>query len=130
VILFDGECNLCNSSVQFILRRDSAKRFRFASLQSPAAQRQLQEIGLTPEDLPDSIALIEDGKVYVKSTAGLRIARGLGGLWPLVSVFLVVPAVPRNWIYDLIARNRYRWFGKREECMLPTAETRERFLTE
>jgi predicted DCC family thiol-disulfide oxidoreductase YuxK len=130
VVLFDGECNLCNGYVQFILRRDKAKRFRFASLQSPVAQRLLKESGRKWEELPDSIVLVEGGKVYVKSTAALRIAKGLGGLWPVLSVFLIVPTALRNMIYDWIARNRYKWFGKREECMLPTVETKERFLIE
>ena len=128
VVLFDGECNLCNGAVQFTLKRDRGKRFRFASLQSAAAQRALQECGTAREALPDSIVLVEGDKVHVKSTAALRIAKGLGGLWPVLSAFLIVPTPLRDWIYDLIATRRYRWFGKREECMLPTAETRERFL--
>jgi predicted DCC family thiol-disulfide oxidoreductase YuxK len=130
VVLFDGECNLCDRAVQFMLQRDRAKRLRFASRQSPAAQRLLQQIGCKREDLPESIALVEDGKVYTKSTAALRIAKRLGGLWQLASVFLIIPAPLRNVVYDWIARNRHKWFGKRDECMLPTAETRERFLDE
>ena len=130
VVLFDGECNLCNHSVQFILRRDPARRFHFAALQSSAAQRLLRQSGQAPTLLPDSVVLVEQAKVYTKSTAALRIARRLSGLWPLAAVFLLVPAFLRDGVYDLIAQHRYRLFGKREACMLPSPELRGRFLNE
>lgn len=130
VVLFDGDCSFCNRSVQFILRRDPGKRFQFAPLQSSIAQRLLQQAGRRREDLPDSIVLLEQDRLYTKSTAALRIARGLRGLWPLASVFLVFPAFLRDAVYDLIARNRYRWFGRQQTCLIPTPEIRERFLSE
>ncbi len=130
VVLFDGECNLCNHSVQFILRRDPARRFHFAALQSAAAQSLLRQAGQAPTLLPDSVVLVEQAKVYTKSAAALRIARRLRGLWPLAAVFLLVPAFLRDGVYDLIARHRYRLFGKREACMLPSPELRGRFLSE
>lgn len=126
-ILFDGVCNLCNGSVQFILRRDPQARFRFASLQSEAGQRLVTQQGLDPQVL-SSVILIEDGKVYRESTAALRIARHMTGAWKLLRVFVLVPRPIRDAVYRLIARNRYRWFGKSETCWLPTPELRARFL--
>ena len=130
VVLYDGECNLCNHSVQFILRRDPAERFRFAALQSPAARRLLLQAGQAPTLLPDSVILVEQGKVYAKSTAALRIARQLSGLWPCAAVLLLVPVPLRNWGYDLIARNRYRLFGRKDACMVPSLELQGRFLND
>lgn len=126
VVLFDGVCNLCNASVAFILRRDRRAYFRFASLQSEAAKGLLQ--GHSLETGLDSIVLVEDGQCFTKSTAALRIARRLGGLWPLLYAFIVLPRWIRNPIYDWVARNRYRWFGRRESCMLPSPEWKNRFL--
>jgi predicted DCC family thiol-disulfide oxidoreductase YuxK len=123
VVLFDGICNLCNGAVRFIIARDPAAHFRLAALQSEAARR------LWGEDPPvESIVLVEAGVTYTKSTAVLRIVRGLRFPWPLLSAFMVVPRRLRDAIYDWIARHRYRWFGKREVCMLPTPEIRGRFL--
>lgn len=127
LVLFDGVCNLCQGSVQFILLRDPKGRFRFASLQSEEGRRRLTEHGLPPESL-SSLVLIENGKAYRRSTAALRIARHLSGAWPLAAVFLIVPRPLRDLAYDFVARNRYRWFGKTESCMLPRPEWRERFL--
>jgi predicted DCC family thiol-disulfide oxidoreductase YuxK len=126
VILFDGVCNLCNSSIQFVIRRDPQARFSFAPLQSVAADSLLKSTGAAP--LPDSIVLVQRGRVYTQSGAVLRIARGLRGLWPLAYAFIVIPRPLRDLVYRLIARNRYRWFGKREACMMPTEEIRARFL--
>jgi predicted DCC family thiol-disulfide oxidoreductase YuxK len=123
VVLFDGVCNLCNGAVRFILARDPAARFRFASLQSDAARRLMGTGGPT-----ETIVLLDAGKTYVKSTAALRIARGLRFPWPLLYAFVAVPRPVRDLIYDWVARHRYRWFGKRDTCMLPTPELRERFL--
>jgi predicted DCC family thiol-disulfide oxidoreductase YuxK len=127
VVLFDGVCNLCNSSVQFIIARDPSARFRFATLQSPTAQRLIEESG-AGSPLPDSIVLLENGKLYTRSTAALRIARRLQFPWPLLYAWIVVPRLLRDVAYDWIARNRYRWFGKRDACMMPTPELRARFL--
>jgi predicted DCC family thiol-disulfide oxidoreductase YuxK len=123
IVFFDGVCNLCNGLVQFVLARDGAGKFRFASLQSTTARR------LLGSDVPrETIVLIDSGKTYVKSAAALRIARGLGFPWPILFGLVVVPRPLRDWIYDWVARNRYRWFGKRDACMLPTPQTRGRFL--
>lgn len=127
IVLFDGVCNLCSGSVQFILRRDPAGTFRFASLQSDLAQSLLTGRGLDPKAL-DSVVVVEGDRLYRESDAALRIARDLKGAWKALSVFRVVPRPVRDWAYRLIARNRYRWFGKSETCWLPTPELRGRFL--
>ncbi|HEX2190955.1 MAG TPA: thiol-disulfide oxidoreductase DCC family protein [Longimicrobiaceae bacterium] len=127
VVLFDGVCNLCNASVQFILRRDPAGRFRFASLQSDAGRELLLRHGLDPDDL-FSVVLVEGGRAYTRSDAALRVARGLGGGWRLLAALHVVPRPVRDGVYGLVAARRYRWFGKRDACMLPTPDLRERFL--
>jgi predicted DCC family thiol-disulfide oxidoreductase YuxK len=127
LILFDGVCNLCNSSVQFILLRDKKDRFRFASLQSDYGQSILKQYNLPTEQF-DSLALVENGKLYKKSSGALRIARRLNSLWPMLYAFIIVPPFIRNFVYDFIAKNRYRWFGKKEECMLPRPEWRQKFL--
>ena len=125
-MLFDGVCNFCNGSVNFIIARDKEKKFKFAALQSEFGQnmRSEHQIG---EDI-DSIVLIEDGRAYVHSTAGLRIAKGLGGIWPLAYSLIVVPAFIRDAAYKLFARYRYKLFGKQEACMLPTQDVKDRFL--
>ena len=127
VILFDGVCNLCNGSVQFVIKRDSARYFRFASLQSDAAARVLADAGHAGA-VPDSMILVEDDKVWFKSTAILRIARHLRFPWSAGYAFIAIPRPLRDWIYDLVARHRYRWFGKKDQCMVPTPELRNRFL--
>lgn len=126
-MLFDGDCNLCNGAVQFVLRRDPRAVFHFASLQSAAGRELLASVG-APATLPDSLVLVQDGVLALKSTAALRIARGLRWPWPLFAVFFVVPRPLRDLLYDWIARNRYRWFGKRESCLVPTPALRARFL--
>jgi predicted DCC family thiol-disulfide oxidoreductase YuxK len=123
VILFDGVCNLCTGSVRFVIERDSRKRFRFASLQSPVAERLLGR----REDL-ESVILLQDGKTYRKSGAALRIARRLDGLWPLLAVLLIIPGFLRDAVYDWIGRRRYRMFGRREACWLPSVDLADRFL--
>ena len=127
VVLFDGVCNLCNGSVRFVIERDPHKHFQFAPLQSETATTL---IGGTADPLamPDSIVLVDDGRLYVRSTAALRIARRLRFPWPLIWVFMAVPRPLRDWVYDVIARHRYGWFGKRDTCMVPTKEIRDRFL--
>ena len=126
VILFDGVCNLCNAGVQFVVARDPAGHFQFAPLQSTTAARLIASSGVRA--LPDSIVLVEDGRVWTQSTAALRIARRLRFPWPAAYAMIVVPRPMRDWIYNLVARNRYRWFGKREACMVPTPALRARFL--
>ncbi len=127
VVLFDGVCNFCNGGVNFIIRHDGGKKFKFAPLQSEIGQELQAKYGIG-EDV-DSIILVENDKAYTHSTAGLRVAKGLGGLWSLGYVFIVVPAFIRDWAYRMFARNRYRLFGRQDACMLPTPEVRERFLT-
>ena len=130
LVLFDGVCNLCNGAVQFIIDRDRTTRFRFAALQSDRAAKIIEERGLTVRtDEPDSVMLIEDGKVYDRSDAALRIARELDGIWPVFYAFIVVPRFLRDAVYKFIARHRYAWFGKTETCRVPTPELRARFLT-
>ncbi len=127
LILFDGVCNLCDSSVQFILLRDKKDRFHFASLQSDYGQNILKQHNLPTEKF-NSLALIENGKLYQRSTGALRIARRLKGAWPMLYAFIIVPPFIRNFVYDFIARNRYRWFGKKESCMMPRPEWNQKFL--
>lgn len=127
VILFDGVCNLCNSSVNFVIERDKKDKFRFAALQSEEGKQMLLEQGEDSEYL-DSIVLVKNGKVYSKSTAALHIAKNLSGLWPVLSVFLIIPKFIRDFFYDIIAKNRYKWFGKKNECRIPTPELAAKFL--
>ena len=130
IILFDGVCNLCNSAVRWVIERDKAGRFDFASLQSDAARRELVKVMGTKEidALPDSIVLLDSDGVHIRSTAALRIARGLGSRFALLRLGFVLPRPIRDVIYDLIARNRYRWFGRRDTCMTPTPDIAARFL--
>ncbi|MBS1961806.1 MAG: thiol-disulfide oxidoreductase DCC family protein [Bdellovibrionales bacterium] len=128
IVLYDGVCNLCDAAVRFILPRDSRGNFRFASLQGKLAQEILTRRGIPSGQALESIVLIENGKPYLHSAGILRIARGLDFPWSLAAVFLIVPAPIRDAVYRWIARNRYRWFGKAEECLLPKPEWRARFL--
>lgn len=127
IIFFDGVCNLCSGAVQFIIARDPHARFRFSSLQSDFAATALAKAGMVPGQL-FSILLLKDGQIFQKGDAALEIARHLGGAWPLLYGFRVVPRVIRDGVYDWIARNRYRWFGKKEACWLPTPALRARFI--
>ena len=127
LVLFDGVCNLCNRSVQTILRHDRQARFRFASLQSPLGEKLRDDLGIDREKV-DSVILVEGGRWYKESDAALRIAHGLGGLWKVFGVLRLVPRPLRDAAYRLIARNRYRRFGKTETCWVPTPELRGRFL--
>lgn len=127
VILFDGVCNLCNASVDFVVRHDPKGRFKFASLQSDVA-RDLLGARRAGDELPDSIVLVEGGRVLHRSSAAMRIARGLAFPWNLLSLFWLVPRPLRDVIYDWVARNRYRWFGTRDTCRVPTPAERTRFL--
>ncbi len=127
VILFDGVCNLCSGSVQFVIKHDPNRRFRYASLQSEFGQRVLRQYGLPPDQL-NSFILLENDRIYTKSTGALRVARQLNGLWPLLYACIIVPPFIRNAVYSYIANNRYRWFGKKEACWLPSPELKSLFI--
>lgn len=127
IVLFDGVCNLCNTSVNFLIDRDPEGRFVFGALQSEEGLTVLRKHGL-PEYYFDSIVLIEGRNVWTASDAVLEISRHMPGLWPALRVFRIVPKAIRDAVYNWIAANRYRWFGKRESCRLPTPENRSRFL--
>jgi predicted DCC family thiol-disulfide oxidoreductase YuxK len=127
VVLFDGVCNLCNGTVQFIIKRDKSSKFLFASLQSDFGQSQLLKFGLDPTQL-HSIITVEDGKFYERSDAALKIASGLAQPWSMLGMFRILPRFLRDWVYDFIAKNRYRMFGKQESCMIPTPEMKAKFV--
>lgn len=127
VILFDGVCNLCTGSVRFVIERDSRKQFRFASLQSPVADKLLGQ-QRNEADRLESVVLVVGERIYRKSRAALLIARRLDGLWPLLSVLLAIPRPVRDAVYDWIGRRRYRMFGKRDVCWTPQPELADRFL--
>ncbi|MQP52293.1 MULTISPECIES: thiol-disulfide oxidoreductase DCC family protein [unclassified Flavobacterium] len=128
IILFDGVCNLCNSSVQYIIKQDKKDIFRFVSLQSNLGQKILKHIGINPIHT-DSIVLYEPGiSYYYKSTAALQIAKRLSGVFTLARVFTLLPTGISDTIYDYIAKNRYKWYGKKEACMIPTSELKAKFL--
>ncbi len=126
IILFDGECNLCNASVIFVVKRDKKEHFHYSHLQSEAGQAIRREHDIP--DSVDSILLYENGKVHTRSSAALHIAQKLSGGWPFLYVFMIIPRPIRDWIYNIVARNRYRWFGKQEQCMVPTAGVKARFI--
>lgn len=127
VLLFDGVCNLCNSSVNFIIDHDPKGHFKFAALQSDFGQQKLKELGYDQEEF-DSLVLLSGEHVYKKSSAALRIAKKLSGLYPLLYVFIIIPPFIRHAVYDIIAKNRYKWWGKRDSCRMPTPELRARFV--
>lgn len=126
IILFDGECNFCDCSVQFIIKRDPKAIFSFASLQSDIGKQLLAAYGLSGNI--DSMVLITDGRAHIKSNAALRIAKELSGIWKLAYVFIIVPHPLRDFFYDFVARNRYKWFGKKGSCAIPSPDVRKRFL--
>ena len=127
VILFDGVCNFCNGAVNFVISRDRDGYFKFAALQSAVGEELLDKHGIDKVET-DSVVLIEDDKAYLHSSAALRIVRRLPGLWPVLYGLIIVPKGIRDWAYRLFAKHRYRLFGRREECMIPTPEIRTRFL--
>ena len=127
IVLFDGVCNLCSGFVQFVSPRDPEGKYRFASLQSDVGQALLAEHDLPTDEL-ESVVLIEDGESYVKSAAVIRIAAGLGGAYRLLSPFRYVPGAVRDRVYDFVADHRYRWFGKKDRCMMPSGDVESRFL--
>jgi predicted DCC family thiol-disulfide oxidoreductase YuxK len=126
IILFDGVCNLCTGSVQFVLKRDKEKKFMFASLQSDYGQSLLKQFDL-PINTYNSFVLFQDKNIYTRSTAALKVFQELKR-WKWVKIFWIVPKLIRDGVYNLVARNRYKWFGKKKECWLPTPELRSRFF--
>ena len=127
IILFDGVCNLCNGAVNFVIKRDPGNVFKFTPLQEKQGVLLLKKHAIDAQKL-DSIVLVENKKVYTKSSAALRIARKMSNLWPLFFVLLIIPRFIRDGVYDFIAKNRYKWFGKKKQCMIPTPGLREKFL--
>jgi predicted DCC family thiol-disulfide oxidoreductase YuxK len=127
IILFDGVCNFCNSSVNFVIERDKKSIIKFAPLQSEAGQQLLQQYNLSTTEF-NSFVFIEAGNFYTASTAALKVTRYLSALWPLLYGFIIVPKFIRDGVYNWISKNRYKWFGKKEQCMIPTLEIRSRFL--
>ncbi len=127
IILFDGFCNLCNRSVQFIIKHDRLEAFKFASLQSESGNALLRKHDLLSNNI-DSIVFIRDNRFYLKSTAVLYILKDLRGGWRLLFGFIVIPRVIRDLFYDLIAKSRYKFFGKRDSCMVPDERIKDRFL--
>jgi predicted DCC family thiol-disulfide oxidoreductase YuxK len=127
IILFDGICNLCNSSVQFVIKHDEDGLFKFASLQSRAGEALLEKYSL-PLNSFNSFLLIDNGRIYSRSSAALMVAKRLKGPVKLAYAFMIVPAFIRDAVYNVIAKNRYKWFGKKDECMMPTPALQSRFL--
>ncbi len=127
VILFDGVCNFCNGAVNFVIKRDRRSRIRFATMQSDAARELLAPYHWPVDDMK-SFLFIENGKLYDRSTAALRVCRYLRGGWPLCYGLIIVPKFIRDGIYNWVARNRYKWFGQKDQCMVPTPDVRARFL--
>jgi predicted DCC family thiol-disulfide oxidoreductase YuxK len=128
IILFDGVCNLCNGAVQFVIAHDPQEKFLFASLQSEAGQQLLKQYQLPLTEFT-SFVLIQQNKLYTKSTAALQVAKQITGAWSCLYLFIIVPRFIRDAVYNWIAQNRYRWFGKKDACMIPTPELKARFLS-
>lgn len=129
VVIFDGVCELCNRTVDFIIKRERKPYFYFTANQNPPGRKILQDFGVDP-DKNNTIYLFENGKLYHRSTAALRIARKLSFPWMLLYAFIILPTFLRNWVYNFIAKRRYRWFGKRDTCRIPSEEEIARFLLE
>jgi predicted DCC family thiol-disulfide oxidoreductase YuxK len=128
IILFDGVCNLCNRSIQFIIKHDTKDEFRFATLQGEIGKSLIKDRNIDTSKV-DSIILIEPGVAYyIKSTAALKIGHSFGGIWKIISVLNLIPSRLRNIVYDFVARNRYKWYGKKDHCMVPTLEIKAKFL--
>lgn len=127
IILFDGVCNLCNDSVKLVIKNDKKDIFRFTALQSEAGVALVTKHGIDTSTT-DSIILIDQDSVYAKSSAALKIAKHLSGGYPLLYGFMILPKFIRNWVYDIIAKNRYKWFGRKDSCMIPTPQLKKKFL--
>ncbi|MGM7722590.1 thiol-disulfide oxidoreductase DCC family protein [Metabacillus sp. Hm71] len=128
ILLFDGVCHFCNHSVQFVIRHDKQGKFKFAALQSPIGQELLKKHNLPLHDF-DSFVLIKNNTCYQKSTAAIQVCKEFGWLWTLCSLFIIVPKPLRDALYNFVAKNRYKWFGKSDQCMIPSPEVRKRFLS-
>lgn len=127
IVLFDGVCNYCNSTVNFIIRHDHKKHFRFAPLQSDVAKKILSSFGIIKAD-PDTFFLLENGRLFSRSSAALRLFKSLPRYWKWTQLFWVVPKFLRDAVYTFVARHRYQWFGKRDECIVPGPNIRDRFI--
>ncbi len=127
IVLYDGVCNLCNDSVKFIIKHDKSAKFHFAPMQEPAGRALLKQHGLEDIDM-STFVLIKNGKAYLRSTAWMQIVSELDGAWPMLSAFRVVPRFIRDAAYDYVGARRYKWFGKKEMCLIPTPDTKRRFL--
>ncbi|MFD2823502.1 thiol-disulfide oxidoreductase DCC family protein [Lacinutrix iliipiscaria] len=128
LILFDGVCNLCNSTVQYVIKHDKKDVFRFAALQSDVGKDIIQKYNIDTSKTDSILLYSNENGLKIKSTAALHIAKHLGFPNNMMVVFLIIPAFIRNWVYNYIAKNRYKWYGKREACMIPTPELRAKFL--
>jgi len=128
IIIFDGVCNLCNGAIQFILKKDKDRQFHFAWLQSDFGKQQLSEQGLNSE-FPETLILLRDQKVFQRSDAILEILRILPGIWRYIVIIRIFPKSVRDRLYNLVAKNRYRWFGRQQSCLMPTDDIRERFIS-
>jgi predicted DCC family thiol-disulfide oxidoreductase YuxK len=129
ILLFDGVCNLCNFSVRFIIKKDPENKFLFASQQSAGGERILRNFHL-PSDSVNFIVLLDGNKAYIKSRAIFEVLKRLNGMWSLLYIFIFIPQSIRDFMYDAIAKNRYKWFGKQDHCPLPTPDLKARFLDE
>lgn len=127
VILFDGVCNLCNASVNWIIDRDKNNQFKFASLQSEYGQSVIKKFNITG-DYMDTVVLQEEEKIYLRSAAALRILKHLGGIYSIAYIFIILPEFVRDFVYNVIAKNRYRWFGKQDACRIPSPDLKAKFL--
>jgi predicted DCC family thiol-disulfide oxidoreductase YuxK len=128
IIFFDGVCNLCNASIDFIIKRDRKNRFLVGALQDEYSRKVLAQYNVN-ENYLDSLVLLQNGKIFYKSTAALKIARSLSGIWPIFYPLILLPKRFRDLLYDWIASNRYTWFGKKNTCRLPTPEEKAKFLS-
>lgn len=127
ILLFDGYCNLCHSSVLFVLKHEKNNEIYFTSLQSPVGVEILSHYSINPKEI-DSLVLIEKNKAYIKSSGALRVSKYLKGLYPVCLSLLIIPVFVRNWVYDYVAKNRYKWYGKKESCLVPDENLAKRFL--
>ena len=129
IILFDGVCNLCNSSINYVIDKDVDDEFRFLALQSDLGKELQNYLGITSKTLDSIILFIPDEAYYIKSTAAIKIMSRFSGAWKLISIFNIIPASIRDFIYDVVARNRYKWYGKQNQCRIPTPELKSKFLS-
>lgn len=129
IILFDGVCNLCNSSINYVIDKDKKDEFRFLALQSTLGKELQEYLGIAPNNLDSIILYCPEEAYYIKSTAALKIISRFSGLWKIVLIFNIIPAKIRDYIYDFVARNRYKWYGKQQQCRIPTPELESKFLS-